>query len=64
MSSKVEDIILKHADYYSSHGVQILKRVKITKVDTKNKIVLSSDQKLGYDKLFLATGSRSVSSSS
>lgn len=61
MSSKVDDILLKHSDYYASHGVTVLKSVKITKVDVKRKVVLSSDHKLGYDKLFLATGSRSVS---
>ena len=61
MSSKADDILLKRADYYSSHGVRVLKSVKITKVDVKNKVILSADQKFQYDKLFLGTGSRSVS---
>lgn len=61
MSSKADDILLKRADYYSSLGVQVLKSVKITKVDVTNKVILSADQEFEYDKLFLATGSRSVS---
>jgi NAD(P)H-nitrite reductase large subunit len=53
---------LRHGDkHYAQAGIEVLRKRRVTKVDPKAKLVTLDDGKaLPYDKLLLATGSRTV----
>ena len=46
-------------DFASANNIDIRYKTKVTKIDTKNKEVSFKDGSLKYDKLLIATGSRS-----
>ncbi|WP_147804200.1 nitrite reductase large subunit NirB [Alkalicoccus halolimnae] len=56
--SKVDDIVLNDYDWYKNYGIVLHSGDEVTKVDTENQLVYSSEGKeVPYDKLIFATGS-------
>jgi len=56
----VQDIMINDDDWYAAHGITLHKGVKITAIDRKRKIVrTASGLETAYDRLLLATGSKS-----
>jgi NADPH-dependent 2,4-dienoyl-CoA reductase/sulfur reductase-like enzyme/nitrite reductase/ring-hydroxylating ferredoxin subunit len=59
LSSKIEDIQLRPPSFYDDNQIEVMQGVEALDVDSMLKeISLSSGNKLKYDKLFIATGSR------
>lgn len=56
---KRENMYYRPADFYSKNGVKLLLNKTAEKIDAENKqVVLSGGEKIAYDKLLVATGSR------
>uniref|UniRef100_A0A1B6CZA7 Rieske domain-containing protein n=1 Tax=Clastoptera arizonana TaxID=38151 RepID=A0A1B6CZA7_9HEMI len=58
LDSEPEKIQLRSNEFYAENNIELMKGVSAVKLDTKLKQVeLSNNQKLKYDKVFIATGS-------
>lgn len=56
---KRENMRYRRADFYKQNGVELLLGKTAENIDAENKeVVLSDGEKIGYDKLLVATGSR------
>ena len=56
----VQDIMINDDDWYAQHGITLHKGVKITAIQRKRRVVVSeSGIETPYDRLLLATGSKS-----
>lgn len=58
-SKQVEDIILNEASWYDEQGIRLIKGIAAEAIDTEHKRVQTAQGAIPYDKLILATGSRS-----
>nr|QHB15539.1 apoptosis-inducing factor 3 [Bemisia tabaci] len=55
----VKKIYLRSEDFYLNNGIEILKGVEATNIDTKGKVVtLSNGESVKYSSVFIASGSR------
>ncbi len=54
---EVEEIIINDEQWFKENNIDLHLAEKITKVDTKNKLVISKKGQYKYDKLLLANGS-------
>jgi NAD(P)H-nitrite reductase large subunit len=55
-----DNVWLKNEDWYTEHNVHLFKGIRATALDAGGKVVTLSDgDKLGYEKLLLATGAHS-----
>jgi len=56
----VQDIMINDEDWYAQHGITLYKGVKVSGIDRKNRRVISENGiETNYDRLLLATGSKS-----
>jgi len=55
------DIILNDAEWYRSHGIALRSGLRITELDREGrKVITAAGEKVAYDQLLLATGSRPI----
>ena len=55
---KQEDTYIYNADWYKEKGIEFYPDTKIKKIESDKKFIITEkDEKIGYDKLLLATGS-------
>lgn len=55
----IDKIQLRNDEFYAQNGIEVLKNTEATKVDTSTKqVTLSTGATLGYDCLYIATGSK------
>ena len=59
-SKQVDDIILNESSWYDEQGIRLLKGLAAEGIDTERKLVHTAQGAIPYDKLILATGSRSL----
>lgn len=59
MDVEVSKLELRNTDFYRENGIEVLKNIEATSVNTAmNEVVLSSGSILKYDRLYIATGSK------
>jgi len=56
--SSVDEILINEADYYTTHGIELRLNSAVQKVDLANKTLETVDERIGFEKLLIATGSR------
>jgi nitrite reductase (NADH) large subunit len=57
---RVEDIVLNDRQWYAQHGIALFLNKKIVRIDRRRRVVCAEDgTAVPYDRLLLATGSRS-----
>lgn len=54
----VDDLLINNADYYREHQIDLRLKSPVQKVDFQNKMLQTTDEPIGFEKLLLATGSR------
>ena len=55
----IKDIILNDRDWYNTHGITLHTDTRIVRIDrTKRQVLTASGERVRYDRLLLATGSR------
>ena len=55
-----EDLVVRKASWYQERNIELKTKTRVVDADTGNRVVITEDnQKLEYDRLLVATGSRS-----